>query len=468
MASKKKKNTKPQKNNFHFWIKGPLNYNLLFAIIFLNIFGLIMMYSASYYSAANLNLATYHFLKSQFTYVLIGFFGMWFVSKINYHFWMKLGWVGLGTSAVFIALLKTPLGFGALGAVRWLNFGVIKFQAAEPVKLLMMVFFAMYVSEHDMEKIAFKWSTGKEFIFKRVPFAEMIFTKIPIGKIPFRHIMLNWIPFKWIPFPNIAFQGMPNRWIAGICAFIIAGMIAVISNNVSTAVIVLGVCVVILAASQKNLRFYVWLIVVGSIAIAAFLGTIEFLIPASTEENFRITRIRAFMHPEDYMSSTSVQPMQALYAIGAGGFWGKGLGQSLVKFKLAEPYNDYILAIICEELGVFGVCMLLFLFGYLLVQIVKIERIACDIEGKIFCIGVFAQVAIQTILNVMVVSGLFPTTGVSLPFISYGGASAIFLLVEFGVVFNIDSYAKNKKYRREAVKEVDEQEKKRLQELLVK
>ncbi len=402
-----------KKIRLDFWTKGPLNYNLLLAIVFLNIFGLIMMYSASYYSAANLKLPTYHFLKSQFTYVMIGFGGLWLASRIDYHVWIKLGWIGLFTSFILILLLVTPLGYGALGAVRWLQFGPIRFQAAEPVKLLLMVFFAMYVSRYGV-------------------------------------------------------RNMRARVTAFVLAVAIALLIVLISDNLSTAIIVMGVCYIILFASDDKPMWYI-LAFLGIVAIVLFgVFLIEVVIPYSPKENFRITRIRAFLHPEDYMSTTSVQPMQALYAIGAGGFWGKGLGQSIVKFKLAEPYNDYILAIICEELGVFGSWLLFFLFGYLLVQLVKVEKTACDIEGRIFCIGVFAQIAIQTILNIMVVVGWFPTTGVSLPFISYGGASAIFLLAELGVVFNIDCYAKNKKYRQQAIKEVDEAEKKRLMEMQIK
>ena len=185
------------------------------------------------------------------------------------------------------------------------------------------------------------------------------------------------------------------------------------------------------------------------------------MLPVSPTENFRITRIRAFLHPEDYLSSTGLQPKQALYAIGAGGFWGRGLGQSLMKFRLSEPYNDYILAIICEEMGVFGVCMILFLFSYLLCQIAKVASSAADVEGRIFCVGVFAQIAVQAALNFLVVTNLFPTTGVTLPFVSYGGASALFLMVELGVVFSIDNVAKNRKFRREAVKIVNEQDRKR-------
>lgn len=103
--------------------------------------------------------------------------------------------------------------------------------------------------------------------------------------------------------------------------------------------------------------------------------------------------------------------------LGAGGFWGKGLGQSLIKFKLSYSYNDFILAIICEELGVFGVIVMMTLFGYLLYRIYKIAQNAWDIEGKVLAIGVFTQIALQLLINVMVVTSVIPTTGVTLPFL---------------------------------------------------
>ncbi len=397
----------------NYIVKGPLNYSLLLAIIFLNIYGMIMMYSASYYSAGNMELDTYHFLINQFKYVMLGMAGMWIASRIDYHVWVKFGWTAFVLSIGLILLLKTPLGYGALGAVRWIQLGPIRFQAAEPVKLFMIIFFAKFISWYGLENGCLQ--------------------------------LLAWVS-----------------------AVLIAGLIAAISDNVSTALIVLGVCYMIFVTRQKQWVRYVVLLVIAVIFVVGLVLWIEFGLEPMDNENFRIRRIRAFIHPEQYVAKEGQQPMQALYAIGSGGFWGKGLGQSLVKFKLSEPYNDYILAILCEEMGVFGACLLLFLFGYLLVQLIKIERIASDIEGKIICVGVFAQIAIQTILNVMVVVSWFPTTGVSLPFISYGGASAIFLLLELGVVFNVDNYAKNKRYRKEAIKTVDELELKRLKEKQLK
>ncbi|MBQ8638683.1 MAG: FtsW/RodA/SpoVE family cell cycle protein [Lachnospiraceae bacterium] len=389
------------------WLtRGPMNYNLLFAILFLNIYGLIMIYSSSYYSATSLNLPSSHFVTHQAEYLLIGLVAMYVVSKIDYHIWMKMGWIGYGVAIILVVLLKTKFGVGALGAIRWLEFGPIRFQAAEPIKLFMMVFYAMYMAEYGLT------SPGK-------------------------------------------------RLVAWVLAGVMGLLLGVVSDNMSTAIIIVGICYIIFMVSQKRIGIYWKVIAAIVVLVAVVLLAIEFVLPITPGENFRITRIRAFLHPEEYTASTGLQAQQALYAIGAGGFWGQGLGQSLVKFKLSEPYNDYILAIICEEMGVFGACLLLFLYGYLFTQIVKVERIACDVEGKIFCTGVFAQVAIQTILNVMVVVNWFPTTGVSLPFISYGGASAIFLLIEFGVVFNIDKVARNRKYHYEAVKQINKEEERR-------
>ena len=387
------------------WVKGPINYNLFFAILFLCVFGLIMIYSASYYSATNMGFSSAYYVQRQGIFAAVGILAMLFVSRINYHFWVKIGFVGYPL-AVLLLLMLIPFGHGAKGAVRWIRLGPVQFQAAEPVKLFLMVFFAWYVKK-------------------------------------------------------IGFNIRKYRMLAWFLALVIALMLLFISDNMSTAVIVLGICYVMFLVSKKKCKSYLISIAAAVVFVALALLVIEFVVPVSPNENFRITRIRAFMHPDQYAASQGLQAQQALYAIGAGGFWGKGLGQSLVKFKLSEPYTDYILAIICEELGVFGGCLLLFLFGYLVVQIVKIARNACDIEGKIFCVGVFAQISVQTILNVMVVANWFPTTGVTLPFISYGGASVVFLLIEFGVVFNIDNVAKNKKYRHEAIEEIQKEEERR-------
>ncbi|MCC8138961.1 MAG: FtsW/RodA/SpoVE family cell cycle protein, partial [Lachnospiraceae bacterium] len=148
----------------------------------------------------------------------------------------------------------------------------------------------------------------------------------------------------------------------------------------------------------------------------------------------------------EYEQDTAYQSLQGLYAIGSGGLFGKGLGNSIQKLgTIPEPYNDYIFAIICEELGVFGAGLIILLFIYLLYRIYVISQTAEDLLGRMISIGVLSHIALQVILNMMVVTGLFPTTGVTLPFFSYGGTASIFLLIEIGLVLSVNKWSIQKR-----------------------
>ena len=159
--------------------------------------------------------------------------------------------------------------------------------------------------------------------------------------------------------------------------------------------------------------------------VAGVLYYVKGLDPADMMSvNFRLVRIRAWLFPYEYEQDKAYQSLQGLYAIGSGGLWGKGLGNSIQKLgKIPEPYNDYIFAIICEELGIFGAGLIILLFIYLLYRIYSISQTAEDLFGRMLSIGVMSHIALQVILNLMVVTNLFPTTGVTLPFFSYGGSS---------------------------------------------
>ena len=149
------------------------------------------------------------------------------------------------------------------------------------------------------------------------------------------------------------------------------------------------------------------------------------------------------LNPEKYIDDKGYQTVQALYAIGSGGLFGKGLGKSLQKLGyIPESQNDMIFSVICEELGLFGAFCLIALFIVMLWRINHIAQNAPDLFGSMLATGVFAHIAIQVILNIAVVTNTIPNTGVSLPFISYGGTAAVFLLLELGVVFNISSQIK--------------------------
>ena len=157
-------------------------------------------------------------------------------------------------------------------------------------------------------------------------------------------------------------------------------------------------------------------------------------------ESFRINRLLVWINPENYASDKGFQTVQALYAIGSGGLFGKGLGKSLQKLGyIPESQNDMIFSIICEEIGLFGAIFVIIVFGVMLWRIAHVAQNAPDLLGTLLVSGVFAHIAIQVVLNIAVVTNFIPNTGVSLPFISYGGTSETILLAEIGLVLNVSS-----------------------------
>ena len=183
-------------------------------------------------------------------------------------------------------------------------------------------------------------------------------------------------------------------------------------------------------------------VLIGLAGAAAAALVVFLIVNAASSDNmsFRGGRILAWLDPEAYADGKGFQTLQALYAIGSGGIWGKGLGQSMQKLGfLPEAQNDMILAVICEELGVFGAILVLCLFAFMLYRLLFIARNAPDLYGALIATGIFAHIALQVTLNIAVVTGLMPTTGVTLPFISYGGTAIVILLAEMGIALGISS-----------------------------
>ena len=178
---------------------------------------------------------------------------------------------------------------------------------------------------------------------------------------------------------------------------------------------------------------------VGVTGIAAVMALVTYVANADTSGgSFRMGRIAAWLHPESYSTDKAFQTLQALYAIGSGGIWGKGLGQSMQKRGfLPEAQNDMIFSIICEELGLFGAVAIILLFVVLIWSCMVIANKTVDRFGSLLVVGVMAHYAIQVILNIAVVTNTIPNTGITLPFISYGGTSTLFLLMEIGIVLNV-------------------------------
>ncbi len=361
------------------------DYTLLFIVLFLLGFGLIMVYSTSSYEAsmtASLNYDEAYYLKHQAAAAALGLVAMMVVSRIPYHFWEPFALLGYLVSAVLIALVMTPLGITANGATRWLNLGV-SVQPAEIAKLCMILFLASFICK-----------MGK-------------------GIRSFKGFLLVLL----IPVP--------------ICV-----MVWQITDNLSSAIIIFGIAFLMLfVASPEYKRF----LLMGAAGIAgAALLVFVILQMDSSSLDFRGNRILAWLNPEDYATGTGFQTLQSLYAIGSGGIFGKGLGQSIQKLGfLPEAQNDMIFSIICEELGLFGGIAVILLFILLCWRFMVIANNAPDLFGALLVVGVMGHIAIQVILNIAVVTNTIPNTGISLPFISYGGSSVMFLLIEIGLVLSV-------------------------------
>lgn len=400
-----------------FWIGGSkgLDTNLIVITLFLIIFGLIMIYSASYYKCSMTKAWNYdsmHFLKNQALMAAIGLAAMLAVSGINYHFWKKKWVVGLaGILSVLLTLVLLTRFFGeghplnltitANGATRWVQFGPISFQVAEPVKIAVIVITAWLIDKFGAQEI--KW---KKFTLK------------------------HWAVTALIMAPGVG----------------LAFFLGIISSNMSSALIIAIIGVVVYFAwHPKSAQFYI-AAVAAVILVGIFLYVISQQTVVDAESGFRLKRIRAWLDPYSYESDESFQSLQALYAIGSGGLFGKGLGNSIQKLgKIPEPYNDFIFSIVCEELGVMGASLLLLMFIYLLYRIFIIAQKAEDLFGRMLATGVFSHIALQVVMNIAVVTGAMPNTGVTLPFISYGGTATIFLLVEIGMVLNVQKWGELKR-----------------------
>lgn len=214
-------------------------------------------------------------------------------------------------------------------------------------------------------------------------------------------------------------------------------LVYVVTQNLSSAIIIFGIAALMLFVSSPDYKKFV-LIALGGVAAAALLIFLIANAADSDSLSFRGGRILAWLDPEAYADSKGFQTLQALYAIGSGGIWGKGLGKSMQKLGfLPEAQNDMIFSIICEELGLFGAAAVMLLFLLLIWRFMVIANNAPDLFGAMLVVGVMGHIAIQVILNIAVVTNTIPNTGISLPFISYGGSSVLFLLIEMGIVLSV-------------------------------
>jgi cell division protein FtsW len=352
------------------------DYSLLFIIIFLICFGLVMLYSTSAYDAQNTFNDPTHYLRKQGLAFGLGLIGMFVISRFDYRFFSRLGGLAYFVALALCTLVLVPgIGIEHNASRRWLGIPntSFEFQPSEFAKLAVILFLAGMIS--------------------RIP------------------------------------KKMGNFWTIVKLLILVAPLFVLIAvNNLSTAIIVMGIAIgMIFVASPKVMQFFV----VGFLGVAAIV--VFLLLPSA---GYRSDRVQMWLHPENY--AKGYQTLQGLYAIGSGGLFGKGLGNSMQKLGFVpEAPNDMIFSIICEELGLFGAVCVILLFLLLLWRFMVIANNARDLYGALVVTGILSHIAIQVVLNIAVVTNSIPNTGVTLPFISYGGTSVVFLMAEMGLALSV-------------------------------
>ena len=360
------------------------NYSLLFTVIFVTVFGLIMIYSASSYTAQLMYGDAGYFMKRQALIAAGGFLVMIVISKINYHIFAKFAFLAYAMSYVLMIAVSF---FGRVvnGKRRWLGIGPFSFQPTEFVKVALIVTLAVVITRMG-------------------------------GQI---NRLKNMV--------KVAAMALP-----------LALMVA--ANNLSSGIIICGIVFVMLfVATKKKLIFGACVGAAG--VVYCFAGQIGHALEAiGLLQSYQLERINVWLNPEAYAQEGGFQVLQGLYAIGSGGLLGKGLGESIQKMGfLPESQNDMIFSIICEELGLFGAVSVIFIFLFMIYQFMIVANSAPDLFGALLVVGVMAHIAIQVILNIAVVTNSIPNTGITLPFISYGGTSVLFLMVEMGIVLSVSN-----------------------------
>lgn len=354
---------------------GGIDLVFLILVLFLLAFGLIMVASSSYVSALHKYGDSYYFIKRQLIWALVGVAVLLVVPRLDYHVIRRGAIIFLGVSVVLLILVYTPLGIEVNGARRWLGVGSLRFQPSELAKLAIIVVFSSYMAAN--------YKRMKEF---------------KVGIL------------------------MPGIVLAVVCALV------AFETHISGAILIFSIGIVMMVVGGVSLKWFGSLAGAGTAALAGF----AFLTP------YAKTRIDTWLDPFSDPTGSGFQTVQSLYAIGSGGLLGKGLGLSRQKYLyIPEPQNDYIFSIVCEELGFLGAMMVIVLFVLLIWRGFYIAYHAKDKFGSLLVIGIVSRVAIQTILNIAVVTNAIPPTGISLPFFSYGGTSLLMLLFEMGIVLAV-------------------------------
>ena len=349
---------------------------LALSVILLSLFGLIMIYSASSIWAEYKFSDSFHYLKYQLLFFIVGLVLMFIVSKIDYRLYYKKANTILICCFILLILVLIP-GIGSVrnGSRSWFGIASFGIQPSEAAKLGLIIFTSKYLSKSNKFLKSYK---------------EGVFPILGITFLFFGLIMLE--------------------------------------PDLGTGVILVVAITALLFISGVNMKFFYGLGLLGVIGLVALIVIAP----------YRMDRITAFINPWKDASGTGFQIIQSLYAIGPGGLLGTGFLNSIQKnFYLPEPQTDFIFSIIAEEFGVVGAFIVVGLFSLILYRGIKIALNSKDLFAKYLSLGIIFQLIFQALMNLMVVIGLIPVTGVTLPFLSYGGSSLLVSMVSIGILLNI-------------------------------
>lgn len=376
-----------------FFITGSMDIPFLALTIVLLTIGLIMLFSASYpYAYYNNNHDSYYYFTRQFIFSIVGLVAMFVMSKINYK-WLKVA--NLPLLAVTILCLIIVLFYhtnipGADGGSfkRFIPLpGGLTFQPSDLAKFAIILLFAVYISKYYGQMRTFKYG--------------ILF---PLGII-------------------VVFCGL-----------------IFLEHHMSCTILMFLIGATMMWVGGSDWRLFAFGVAVLVIVVVVVISFPELL------ENYAGDRIKAWLDKDYDPTGSRWQTNNSLYAIGSGGFFGVGLGNSKQKYLyVSEPQNDFIFSIVCEELGFIGAAVIIILFGALIVRGFVIASRCHDKFGSLLIIGVVSQIGLQVALNIMVVTDTIPNTGIALPFFSYGGTAMMMLLFEIGVVLSVSRKASQKK-----------------------
>ena len=386
MAKKKNK-----MEGFSKFLNNSVDFTLVITVLLLLSLGLVMVLSASSPTALQKYDKSYYFFVRQLIFAVLGLFGMYFISKIDYRIYQKFYKQAWWLSIILLVVVLI-FGTDSHGAKRWIDLKIITFQPSEIVKFLMIIFYSGILVKNRNE-------LGK------------------FGKGLVKHVL----------------------FLAPIIGLLL------LEPHVSTSmVIIIMCCVMMIMAGCKFWQFLLSGIValggVGTIATVLYLSNAWF----QKQFQYIVTRFITFTDPWKDATGKGWQVIQSLYAIGSGGLFGAGLGDSKQKYLyLSEPHNDFIFAVLAEELGFVGCILVFVLFAVFIWRGILIAMKSPDMFGSLVAIGITTLVGVQVIINVAVVTSSMPVTGMQLPFFSYGGTALFLLLCEVGVLLSI-SRAGNK------------------------